>query len=272
MKVFGLFGEKLSHSLSPTIHSMLYKALGLEATYSLYEIQPEMLKDAVQGIKALSISGVNVTIPYKVKVMSYLDNITDEAHRIGAINTIRNRGNMLEGFNTDYIGFGRMLRKNSIVTKKKTAVVLGTGGAAKSVVTYLEDNGVYEIYIISRNPNQIDTFDRSKYRIVDYTSLKSLKHADLLINCTPCGMYPKIDCSPIDEKDITKFNAVIDLIYNPSNTLLMKHAKDNNITTVNGLYMLVAQAAASVEIWNDLTIKEDIMDEIYQHLKNSLDK
>ncbi len=269
MKVFGLFGEKLSHSLSPEIHNMLYEALNINASYSLFQIQPHMLKDAVQGIRALNINGVNVTIPYKLKVIEYLDSISNEALRIGAVNTIFNNENHLIGFNTDYTGFGKMLDKHSISVQNKTAVIIGSGGAAKSVATYLEDNGTSDIHIVSRDPSNVLSFDRSKYNIIDYNQLKQIKHSDLLVNCTPCGMFPNVDFSPIEEAMISSFGAIVDLIYNPSETLLMKYAKTNNILAINGLYMLVAQASVAVELWTRKTIDNMIIDNIYQRLKKS---
>lgn len=272
MKVFGLFGEKLSHSLSPAIHNMIYSALGMEASYSLFEIQPAMLPDAVKALKTLNINGVNVTIPYKVKIMDYLDDISKEAVRIGAVNTIHNQCNHLKGYNTDYIGFGRMLDKNSIQTQNKSAIVLGTGGAAKSVITYLEDHGVSNIYIVSRDPKKATTFEPNKYKLVDYDSLADISSTDILVNCTPCGMYPKIDCSPLEKETVSRFSAVVDLIYNPSETLLLKYAKQNNIKAVNGLYMLIAQAVAAVEIWTDQTIDSSIINEIHKKLMLNLSK
>lgn len=267
MKVFGLFGEKLSHSLSPTIHNMLYQALGIEAAYSLFEIEPHMLQDAVKGIWTLNINGVNVTIPYKLKVMEYIDNVSDEALRIGAVNTIYNNNNRLIGYNTDYTGFGRMLTRNSIEIKNKTAVILGTGGAAKAVITYLEDHNISKTYIVSRNPEDVNSFDSLHYEIIDYNKLYQLKQTDLLINCTPCGMHPKIDCSPIEEITVSNFSTVIDLIYNPGETLLLNYARRNNLIAVNGLYMLVAQAAAAVEIWTGQIIDDNIIENVYLKLK-----
>lgn len=272
MKVFGLFGEKLSHSLSPAIHNMIYNALGVDAAYSLFEIQPAMLQNAMKALRALNINGVNVTIPYKLKVMDYLDVISKEALRIGAVNTIHNHDNLLRGYNTDYIGFGRMLDKNSIQTHNKTAVVLGTGGAAKSVITYLEDHGIANIYIVSRNPEKATAFNPSNYKVIDYDSLKDISSTDILVNCTPCGMHPKIDCSPLEKEAVSHFSAVVDLIYNPSETLLLKYANQNNIKAVNGLYMLVAQAVAAVEIWLDQTIDGKIIDEIHKKLILDLNK
>jgi shikimate dehydrogenase len=238
----------------------------------LFEIKQEMLHDAINGVRALNINGINITIPYKLKVMDFIDSISDEAERIGAVNTIHNFNGLLSGYNTDYIGFGRMLKRNSIDIKNKTAAVLGTGGAAKSVVTYLADNGASNIYIISRNPERVQTFNRELYEIIDYRKLSTYINTDLLINCTPCGMHPDIYCSPIDETCTTHFGTVVDLIYNPSETLLLKYADKYGIKAVNGLYMLVAQATAAVEIWTDQKIENSIVEDVFKNLKLNFNK
>jgi shikimate dehydrogenase len=270
MKVFGLVGESLSHSLSPIIHKYVYDMLHLEASYSLYQVQPAMLEAAVQGIRALDLRGVNVTIPYKIKVMEFLDNISIEAKKIGAVNTILNDGNTLTGFNTDYFGFGRMLDRYSINPAGKTAVILGSGGAAKSVTAYLLDKGISELYIVSREPNRVAT--TSKCKVITYEHLALMNHGSLLVNCTPIGMFPNLDAAPISKHLTAKFEAVIDLIYNPLNTLLMNQAIEMRIPAYNGLYMLVSQAIASIEIWYGITIDEAVVHQVYNKLRLYLDK
>jgi shikimate dehydrogenase len=269
LKVFGLIGEKLGHSLSPIIHQMIYKIIDIDASYSLFEVKPDMLKSVVEGIRALNINGVNVTIPYKVRLMEHLDDISTEAKKIGAVNTILNKGSYLTGYNTDYIGFGKMLDKYGINVAGKTAVVLGTGGAAKSIVTCLEDKAVGELYIISRNPDRITDFNKN-HKLITYEDFRSVKKASLLINCTPIGMYPNIIAALLPQSQVVKFDTVCDLIYNPSCTQLMQQAKDSGIPAYNGLYMLVSQAVAAVEIWNDIKIPEEIVDNVFEELKNHL--
>ena len=269
MKVFGLLGEKLSHSLSPIIHKWVYEMLHLDGTYSLYQVQPTMLETAVQGIRALDIRGVNVTIPYKIKVMTFLDSISIEAEKIGAVNTILNDGHTLAGYNTDYFGFGKMLDKFSINIDGKTAVILGSGGAAKSVTAYLQDAGASELYIVSRDPNRVIFPDKCK--VITYEQLSSIGERNLLVNCTPIGMYPNIDVTPISKLEISKFEAVIDLIYNPLCTSLMRNAVEIGIPACNGLYMLVAQAIASIELWYSISIEEAIVDQVYNKLVQYLD-
>jgi shikimate dehydrogenase len=270
MKVFGLIGERLSHSLSPIIHHYVYEILDLEASYSLYQVQPSLLGAAVQGIRALNLSGVNVTIPYKIKIMEYLDNISTEAQKIGAVNTIFNDASVLKGFNTDYIGFGRLLDKHLIQPGGKRAVILGSGGAAKSVSTYLEDSGVSDLYVVSRKPEEVNRYNN--YEVISYEQLSLIKQGYLLINCTPIGMYPVENAVPIPQAEVSKFENVVDLIYNPSNTQLMKSATGIGIPAYNGLYMLVSQAIAAIEIWYSISIAEDIVDEVYQKLIQYIDR
>lgn len=270
MKVFGLLGESLSHSLSPIIHKHVYEMLDLEATYSLYQVQPAMLEAAVQGIRALDLRGVNVTIPYKIEVMDFLDHISIEAEKIGAVNTILNDGHTLTGYNTDYFGFGRMLDKYNINPASKTAVILGSGGAAKSVTAFLLDAGVSELYIVSRQPKKITC--SAKCKVINYEQLTHINHGTLLVNCTPIGMYPNIDAAPISLQETAKFEAVIDLIYNPLCTRLMNQAVEMGIPAYNGLYMLVSQAIASIEIWYGISIETGIVDKVYNKLIQYLNK
>lgn len=270
LKVFGLIGEKLTHSLSPVIHNNLYQILNLNASYSLYQVKPDHLKAAIEGIKALDLSGVNVTIPYKVKVMQYLDEISAEAQKIGSVNTIHYNDAKLTGYNTDYFGFGRMLEKYNLNLAGKTTIVLGNGGAAKSVIAYLEDIGASQIVIIARNPRNASDYAQT-HRVLDYTELSQIPHGDALINCTPVGMYPENNASPLSQAEVSKFKAVVDLVYNPFCTKLMSHAKDLGIPAFNGLYMLVAQAIAAVEIWIESKISDEVVDLIYYKLIEHLE-
>jgi len=267
MKVFGLIGEKLSHSLSPIIHKSIYEYIGIDATYSLYQVKQGHLRGAAEGIKALDLTGVNVTIPYKVDIMEFLDSISPESQKIGAVNTIFNNNGHLVGYNTDYTGFGRMLKKYNLNMTNKDAVILGSGGAAKSVIAYLEDNGTSSITIVTRDVSKAGI--KGNYKTIDYNQLSLLSDAELLINCTPVGMHPHVDSSPVGQNIVSSFRAVVDLVYNPFCTKLMKQAVFQGIPAYNGLYMLVAQAVAAAEIWNGIDIDETIVDAIYEQLAQS---
>lgn len=264
-KLFGLIGEKLKHSFSPAIHSIIFKQLDIDGHYQLFEVDKEDLNSAVYGLKAIDAKGVNVTIPYKIDTMEYLDIISDEAEKIGAVNTICFKNKRTIGYNTDYFGFGIMMNKFDIDVEKKRAVILGTGGAAKSVLQYLLDKNIGDITFVSRDVSaKKESF--MDYRIITYDDIKNLSRQDIIINATPCGMYPDTNDSPMKIDDMSNFNIAVDLIYNPIETLFLKHAKDRGLKAVNGLYMLVGQAVKAEELWNDIRISDEIIDRIYERI------
>ncbi len=260
--LYGLIGERLGHSFSPAIHSIIMQKLDIKGCYHLFEIEKGSLRQAFDGLKHLNIKGVNVTIPYKIEVMEYLDEVSREAKEIGAVNTICFKENKAYGFNTDYYGFGMMLDKMNLSLQHKKAVVLGAGGAANSVVQYLKDNGIKEIALVSRNKASA----KCKFKDLDiysYEEADLLRSHDMIINCTPCGMHPNIDVCPVPSDMIGKFSYAIDLIYNPIETLFLKYAREKGLTAANGLYMLAGQAVKSQELWNGIEIPISMVDEIY---------
>jgi shikimate dehydrogenase len=265
---YGLIGEKLGHSLSPRIHAGVLDRINEESTYSLFEIKRENLAAAVAGMKAMGCRGANVTIPYKIDVMKCLDRIVPEAERIGAINTIAFTEDGLVGYNTDYYGFGLTLRQAGIEVGGKSAVILGPGGAAKAVVEYLLDNGISEVTFVSRDPEKAS--DKIKgHRIISYAELESMEDKDIIINCTPCGMHPATDASPVSRAVVEKFSTAVDLIYNPVETLFLREAREAGLTSANGLFMLVGQAAAAQEIWHGEKFSEAMIKDIYNELSGS---
>jgi shikimate dehydrogenase len=260
--VYGLIGKSLGHSFSPQIHVEIFKKLGIEGEYKLFELKEEELKSAIIEYKKQGIRGLNVTVPYKINIMAYLDSISVEAKKIGAVNTISFANGVLTGYNTDYTGFGMSLVKNHVEVKNKSVIILGTGGVSKAVKQYLIDNRAKSITFVSRKP-----CDGAK----GYDETASLK-GDMIINCTPCGMYPKVDASPVPSDILKGFSTAVDLIYNPEETLFLKQAKENGLKTINGLYMLVSQAVTAQEIWNGIRFTEAQVDGIYQSIKNFLHK
>lgn len=267
--LYGLIGEKLGHSFSPIIHSIIFKELSINAYYNLFEVNNEHLKDAVYGLKALKAKGVNVTIPYKVDIMKYLNYVSIESNKIGAVNTICFKDNKTIGYNTDYYGFGIMLNKYNITIKGKTAVILGTGGASKAVVQYLLDKEIKDIVLVSRDISKVDEKFKN-FRLISYNEIKSLKETDMIINCTPCGMHPNTNISLINKEDMSKFKVAVDLIYNPTQTLFLKYAKELGLVSINGLYMLIGQAVKSQELWNNIEIYSVIYDKIYYRINSIL--
>ena len=268
---FGLIGEHLQHSLSPGIHKLIFDRAGLDACYHLFEIDPGNLKSAMTGLKVLGFSGVNVTIPYKSDIMKYIDSFSKEAHNIGAVNTIAFDNGRATGYNTDYTGFGDMLKSFDVQIAQKKAVVLGTGGASHAVVQYLIDNGAKEIYLVTRNSSErregiIHTMPLMSSNLVDYKQLELLPEMDILINCTPCGMFPDTGACPVTKNQIAKYQVAVDLIYNPAETMFLRYANELGLKTLNGLYMLVSQAAAAEKVWNNITTDAGGIKDIYEQL------
>ena len=245
---YGCIAEKLGHSFSKEIHSYL-----ADYQYDLCEIAPENL-DAF--MKARDFLAINVTIPYKQDVIPYLDEISDTAKKIGAVNTIVNRDGKLYGYNTDFFGMRSLILTNKMNPCGKKALVLGTGGTSKTAVAVLEDLGASEIYKVSRTARDgaITYEDAEKYH----------SDAEFIINTTPVGMYPKIGVSPIDLDRFSKVEAVVDAVYNPLRPKLISDALKKTIPATGGLYMLVAQAARACEFFIDTEISDEKILEVYK--------
>lgn len=258
--IFGLIGEKLSHSYSPQIHKAFFEITGIKGEYRLFPLP----KNELQGFlhKALNegFMGLNVTIPYKTDIMAFLSRLSTEAEKIGAVNTITLQ-ERLEGYNTDYFGIDYTLRKNNIPIKGKKALITGTGGSAKAVSAYLMDSGIEKLVIAGRNPaRDKDKFPASE--LIEYHEITQYGPFDIIINTTPVGMFPYIGQSPLCPEQVKGAGFVFDLIYNPEKTELMKIADALGIPGVNGLYMLVTQAVKAQEIWQGKAYGLDMVDAI----------
>ena len=253
----GLLGEKLSHSFSPQIHQAL---AGDRYTYELFEKAP----DEVEGfIKGNEWDALNVTIPYKQTVMPYLDVITDEALRIGAVNTItRLPDGRLQGDNTDYFGFRRTLTACGCDPAGKKALVLGNGGAAATAVTVLADMGA-QVVLLGKSERSVGGLSPEPYDTV-YD-----RHADseLVVNCTPVGMYPRlVGQSLITLSRLPRITAVFDMVYNPARTALIREAMNLGIPAFNGLLMLVAQAKRASELFLGEALPDGAIDSIVESI------
>lgn len=246
MLKFALVGESLSHSRSPQIHEKIMQDQGIQGTYDLLEFSRDDFAEKFTSLKNSDYRGVNVTIPYKETVIPFLDEISPQARYIGAVNTVLFENGKAKGYNTDYHGFLSLFQQNSLEIKNKEAVILGSGGAAKCAVKVLLDHGIIDITIVSRSKQNFHGIYTVSY---DFFK-ESIQPVDLLINCTPIGMYPKVDQSPLSKPQICA-KAVIDLIYNPEETLLLRQARELGCKTVNGSLMLVEQAIKAQEIWNE---------------------
>ena len=243
----GLLGGKLGHSFSPQIHGAL-----ADYRYTLWEKSPEELNDF---LKNGDFTGLNVTIPYKKTVIPYCAELSDQARKIGAVNTIvRRPDGTLLGHNTDYFGFAYLLRQSGIAVAGKKCLVLGTGGASVTVQAVLREQGAQVVVLSRSGPENYDHLER---------------HADaaLIVNATPVGMYPNTGVSPVDLKCFSKLEGVLDLIYNPARTQFLLDAEKLGIPGWNGLSMLVAQAKESAEWFTGKAIPDERIGEIYARLR-----
>lgn len=229
MGKYYLIGEHLSHSFSPQIHAMLGNP-----DYALKELSPDEVGEFVTGG---DYAGINVTIPYKQTVIPYLDALTPAAEKLGAVNTVTRRADgSLLGDNTDYFGFSYALASAGIALDGKRVLILGSGGASKTAVAVARDAGTAEVVIVSRSGE------------VNYENVYRLHgNAEIIINCTPVGMYPKSGTSPVDLTQFPYLCGVADMIYNPARTAFLAQAEQLGLPCTNGLSMLVAQAAAGHE-------------------------
>ncbi len=279
-KVFGLFGDPVAQSLSPLMQNLAFQELFLDCCYLPFLVAENRLADAINAISALGLGGVNLTIPHKERVLSYLDEVDEQARRIRAVNTIVNREGTLWGYNTDAPGFIASLESTGFKPRGKKAVLMGAGGAARAVAFGLAEEGISKLHIYCRNIDSGGLL--AKDLQVYYPGLlitiegdgastsRALTEADLLINATPEGMYPCHQEEPIcTRKQLHPGLLVSDLVYNPSRTRLLKEAAAAGCETLDGLGMLVHQGALAFELWTGEKAPVDLM---YNAVSNALRK
>ncbi len=247
---YGLIGEKLGHSYSKDIHEML-------ADYT-YDLCPLSKEEFPAFMEKHDFKAINVTIPYKCDVIPYLTDMDENARAIGAVNTIVNKSGKLYGHNTDFPGFLYMIEKHHISIKNRKCIVLGNGGASKAVTAVLEKLQAKEIVLVKKR--------KTESTITYEECFEKHSDAEILVNTSPVGMFPDEDSSPVDLKRFPDCKAVLDVIYNPLETKLIRQAKELGMTGVNGLEMLVAQALYAVEFFLDTRLDEAKIDEIFQKI------
>ncbi len=254
-----LLGKKLGHSLSPVIHEKFFELTGIKGSYQLHETQQEKLGSVIKELGEKDFRGANVTIPFKTDIIQFLDDISEEAQAIGAVNTILFSGGKTKGFNTDYYGLKNILDNAQISIEGRVVAVLGTGGASKCAVKLAKDMNAAQILIVSRNP---------KSKEISYQELGNEAGIDVLVNTTPAGMYPDVYGCPVSNDVIEKSGCVVDIVYNPMQTQLMKKAQAMGKKTAGGLLMLTSQAIKAQEIWNDEKYNENIYKEVYEYVRD----
>lgn len=254
-----LLGHPIKHSFSPTIHNYLFEKYSENNIYVCFDVKEDKLKDCVYGIKGLDIKGCNVTIPHKVNIIKYLDSIDDNAKLIGAVNTIKNKGGILKGYNTDGRGFVKSILDKGYDIKNKKVMIIGAGGACRSIAIEMASQGVKSIEIRNRSLDRaneiIDSinknFNTEANCSKDAIDSSCLMDIDILINTTPIGM--ESDLCPIDTNIvIDKKLLVCDIVYKPQNTSFLKWAKKNNLEIIYGIDMLINQALEAFYIWTGI--------------------
>ena len=267
-KEFALIGFPLGHTKSPAIHSRLLGSAGIEGEYSCIEIEPEKLADA-DFLKDLN--GYNVTIPHKTNIIPQLDKLDKKAALFGAVNTVKNHKGKSIGYNTDCEGFLRALGGAGIKLGGRV-LVLGSGGVSRMFAFESVLHGA-EVTIAARNADkaleikkEIKQKTKKDCRIITLSTVGGAY--DLIINGTPVGMYPNIDESPLPKEVVEQAGAVFDAIYNPEETLLLRYAREAGVKCLNGLSMLVWQAAVAEEIWNGVKFDNDTVGDIIKQLNS----
>lgn len=267
-----LIGNPVEHSFSPNIHNYLIKKNKLNMKYVCFKVEECELENAIRGIKALGIKGFNVTIPHKVDVIRYLDEVDKNALLIGAVNTVKNKNGRLIGYNTDGIGFVKSILDKGYEVLNKTILIIGAGGAARSIAIELASNGAKEINLRNRsekNAKEISNILKENFNIISNYSTETIKQNDLenidiIINTTPIGMDKDKNSCPIDENiKLTNKNIIAcDIVYNPHETNFISWAKKNNLNVIYGIDMLVNQAIQGFNIWTGINYNN------YEELKD----
>lgn len=269
-KHFAVIGDPIEHSLSPLMHNAGYQALGLEAEYQRFRVEPGNLAEGIKGLCALGFSGWNVTLPHKETVISLLDTLTPQAKRAGAVNTVKNLEGQLIGHNTDGDGFVRSIEGELKGFKGKKAVLLGAGGASKGIALALAEQGM-ELHILNRTPGkakdlvQVIRQEGGTAASGEFAPGEWLKDVDLLVQTTSVGLHG--EPFPFSLGGISQQALVVDIIFNPLETIFLYEAKKLGCRTQNGLEMLLYQGALAWEFWLG---GQAPITEMRQALKNQL--
>lgn len=260
-KVYSVIGHPVSQSFSPKIHNYLFEKYGIDAVYVSYDVDPDHVGEAINGIRHLGIMGTNVTIPHKIEVMKYLDEIDEKAKLFGAVNTIKNVDGKLYGYNTDGTGLTKSLKDASGETMDgKKVLIIGAGGACRSIAIQLAIENAASIEIVNRSIEKaqsiVDTinehFDTKAIATSKVITQKNIDDVDVLINTTPIGMGT--DESPIDTSLVPPKNMIIaDAVYKPHETAFIKWGLKHDLKIAYGIQMLINQGVHSFSIWTGVT-------------------
>jgi len=271
-RVCGIIGDPIGHSMSPAIHNAAFKETGIDYLYVPFRVKKEGLSKAIEGMRALNIRGLSVTIPHKVAVIPFLDELDPLAQRIGAVNTIVNDDGVLRGYNTDATGFLQTLLERGVEPEGKNMVILGAGGASRAISFILAERGAYLVILnrlleldwaegLASRISQIFTKEVEALELNEENLAKVLEKADIVVNATSVGMSPNIDETPIPAKLLKPGLIVFDIVYNPIKTRLLREAEATGAKTIGGLDMLVWQGVLAFELWTGMKAPVKVMKE-----------
>lgn len=267
-RVYGIIGDPIEHTVSPAMHSAAFDELGLNCKYVPFRVLRDDLSAAIKGIRALNIRGFNVTIPHKVTVIPYLNEIDPPVEAYGAVNTVVNEDGYLKGYNTDAGGFIRSLMEQKVDPARKKVVILGAGGAARAISIVLAEKGA-DITILNRHlsaakrlAEKVTSLKKKEARSMELgvENLEAaLSTADILINTTSAGMYPNNNETLVPSRLIKQGMVVADIVYNPIKTRLVMEAEKRGAQAISGLEMLIWQGAIAFELWTGFTPPIEVM-------------
>jgi shikimate dehydrogenase len=267
-RLCGVIGDPIEHTLSPTIHNAAFNHLNLDFVFLAFRVKAADLEKAIQGMRGLGIHGLNVTMPHKSTVISFLDEVDPTVKFLGSANTILNKDGRLSGFNTDGVGALKALRENGVELSEKKVLLLGAGGAAKAIAFSLAEE-VGELVVLNRTSEKTKELaavlgQRFGKKVVggplsSSTIQKNLRDSDILINATKVGMHPRESQTMVEPQWLRSDLTVMDIVYNPIETRLAKDAKAVGAKVINGVEMLIYQGAASFELWTSRSAPIEVM-------------
>ena len=267
-RVCGVIGDPIEHTLSPTIHNAAFNHLNLDFVFLAFRVKAADLEKAIQGMRGLGIHGLNVTMPHKSTVISFLDEVDPTVKFLGSANTILNKDGKLSGFNTDGVGALKALRENGVGLSEKKVLLLGAGGAAKAIAFSLAEE-VGELVVLNRTSEKAKELaavlgQKFGKKVVggplsSDTVQKNLRDSDILINATRVGMHPHESQTMVEPQWLRSDLTVMDIVYNPIETRLAKDAKAVGAKVINGVEMLIYQGAASFELWTSRSAPIEVM-------------
>ncbi len=271
-RLCGIIGDPVEHTMSPVMHNAAFREMGVDYLYVPFKVKEGELAKAIEGVRALNIRGLNVTIPHKVTVIQFLDELDPLAEKIGAVNTIVNDDGVLRGYNTDGAGFLQALLERRIEPRGKNVVILGAGGASRAISFFLADRGAHLVILnrlleldwakdLASRILQIFTMEVEALELNRENLVRALGKADILVNATSVGMTPNIDQTPVTSDLLKPGLIVFDIVYNPIKTRLLREAEAAGTKTISGLDMLVWQGALAFEKWTGLKAPVELMRE-----------